>query len=363
LIELDQRILDFMRGRRREGALEIRTSELPLRWASGGVLSIVRCGTQEWVPLFLRDIPPYGWNVSLGATERYFGEGGVEIEDEDYSWDYELCWPWKFIVREFLEETLVLRQQPQLGGRCVWQHFEFPPHVQIKVGQQQAQEFAENHLNLRRDQDGILIQAHQRGLPVVIRDDTSTNVEIVGSGAGGSPSGAWDVLVAINPLELGIEIIKVLEYTLTSSQCLLDGEVYKIGEHHQMVRMPMGLISLEYLYRNFGAPDYQLVFSEETVQPSVEGRAFGPDDIRVFRWDLDQRERVWGGQDANEWEKERFSEWLDGEHHLGRRLTEGLDGNTAAYPHLFTPATVKAMNLFFNCCERGRALASRYRSE
>ena len=360
LIELDNRILTFMRDPREQRSLEIQTAELPLRWASGGVLSIVNHDNRKWVPLFFRDIPPYGWNVSLGATERYFNDQGYLTDEQEYSLEYELTYPWKFIVREFLEETLVLRNQPRAGGNCEWRRFDFPPNVQIKVERNQAERFVKHHLDLRRNQDGLNIRLHPQGLRIVICDDTTSDLSVVGNNPQEPSPGVWDVLVAINPLELGIEVIKVFEYALPPDHCMLDGEVYQIGGHRQMVRMPIGLISLEYLYRNFGACDYQLQFNEQDVQPSVNAAPFGLDDIRVFKWDYDQRERIWGGALANEWERERFSEWQE---HFDAQFTDGLNGNIAAYPSLFTPATVKALNLYFNCCQRGQSIASEYGSK
>lgn len=355
-IDLDRKILDFMRDPARRESLEIRTADLPLRWASGGVLSIVNWKGSKWVPFFFRDIPPYGWNISLGATERYFDDNEHEINDGDHSLRYELCSPWKFIVREFLEETLILDNCPNAGVGRQQRRFSFAPNLQIRVSQQQADAFARDHLDLRQNQDGLNIQVSPEGIPVATCDDTTTNVSVVGSGADGE--GVWDVLVAINPLELGIEVIKVFEYALADSDCILDGEVYQIGSHHQMVRMPIGLISLRYLYESFGAADYQLHFNEETVLPGVNSPPFGADDIHVYRWDIDRRATLWGDTSANDWEKERFSDWR---RQFGQAFDAGLAGNASLYPHLFTPASAKALNLFFNCCGRGQALANEYR--
>jgi len=357
LIKLDRRILSFMREPHKQTPLSITTSQLPLRWASGGVLSIVTHDDAMWVPLFFRDIPPYGWNVSLGATERYFNDMGHEIDDQDYSLEYELTSPWKFIVREFLEETLILSNQPRMGGACEWRRFDFPQHVRMRVERSQAERFAEVHLELRRNQDGLDIQPHHRGVRIAICDDTTSDLAIVGNRTQGRLSGAWNVLIAISPLELGIEVIKVVEYKLPSDHCILDGEFYEIRGHRQLVRMPVGLVSLKYLFDNFGDCDYQLQYSDEDIQPSVTAAPFRSDDVRVFKWDFDQRARIWGGDDANQWERERYSEW---QKNFEEAFSEGFSGNTAAFPSLFTPATVKAINLFFNCCQRGQAIASNY---
>ena len=358
LINLDRKILNFMRDPQKQTPPPIPTLEMPLRWASGGVLSIVRQNNNYWVPLFFRDIRPYGWNISLGASERYFDNQGKEIEDEDYSLEYELSHPWKFLVREFLEETLILDTQPVLGGKCKWSRFDFPRHTQIKIEQKQSEEFAQNHLNLRRNEDGLNISLSSEKIRLKIQDDAASDLEISGSQSNKDSPGIWDVLIAINPIELGIEIIKIFEYTLPSQYCILDGEVDLISHHLQMVRMPIALISLEYLYNIFGASDYQLKFDDKDVQPSVIAKPFEQEDIRVFPWDFEQRVRVWGGSSGNNWEKKQYAEW---QKYFEKAFIDGLNGNKSKFPSLFTPATAKAMNLFFNCSIRGQAIAREYK--
>lgn len=359
LIDLDRRILAFMRDPREQTPPRITTTYLPLRWASGGVLSILHHAGKLWVPLFFRDVSPYGWNVSLGATERYFNDQGREIDNQDYSLEKELNYPWKFIVREFLEETLVLDKEPQLGGNCKWLGFNFPPHVQIEVQSDQAQRFAQKNLTLRQNQDGLNISFSPQELDITIHDNTTFNLEIMGGNPRILYPGVRDVLVTINPVELGIEVIKVFEYDLPPGHCILDGEVYQIKDHPEIVRMPIGLLSLEYLYRNFGKPDYQLQFNEENVHPSIEADTLKEGDIHVFRWDFDQRARVWGESEATDWEKKQYAEW---QNLFEKKFANGFKGNKFSFPNLFTPATAKAINLFFNCCQRGKDIASQFKS-
>lgn len=359
LIDLDRRILDFMRAPNEHNSPEITTTDLPLRWASGGVLSIVNHNGRLWAPLFFRDVPPYGWNLSLGATERYFNSQGREIDDQDYSLEKELTYPWKFILREFLEETLVLDKEPQLCGKSKWLGFNFTPQANIEVQSNQAQRFAENNLKLRQNQDGLNILYFPQEIDITIHEPTTFRLEIIGDSHAAPSPGVWDVLVTINPVELGIEVIKVFEYDLPSEHCILDGEVYQIKNHPEIVRMPIGLLSLEYLYRNFGKPDYQLKFNEEDVHPSIEADTLKEDDIYVFRWDFDQRARVWGRNEATDWEKERYAEWSEFE----AAFHNGFKGNKSAFPNIFTPATAKVINLFFNCCKRGKDIAAQFKSD
>lgn len=115
-----------------ESAIFIKPKDLgvSLRWASGGVLSLVRFMGQEWVPLFFRDIPPYGWNLSLGSTERRFNSQGQWDDD-----DGEHRHPWDFIQREFVEESIVINPPPGMGGAgklYTFRHFAKMPGSTIE---------------------------------------------------------------------------------------------------------------------------------------------------------------------------------------------------------------------------------------
>jgi len=65
--EEENRKLDlFFHGR--EGALyEAPGPAFPFRFASGGVLPIVRIGEKDFYCLFYRDIAPVGWNIANGG--------------------------------------------------------------------------------------------------------------------------------------------------------------------------------------------------------------------------------------------------------------------------------------------------------
>jgi hypothetical protein len=354
--------LDFIRNAPDGESLPIDTTNLPLRWASGGVLSIVNWRGRKWVPLFFRDIQPYGWNLSLGSTERYFDKGGIEINNDDYSLEAELCWPWKFLIREFLEETVILERYPQLGRECRRRKFVFAQDLQVRVSQEQALKFAEEHIDLRSNQDGLTIEHGDTIRPRVI-SDTIIDLGIEGSETSaeeGEVHGLVDVLVAINPLEIGIEVVKVLEYGLGEENVILDGEVYLINNKQQMVRMPVGLVSLEYLYKTFGSKTFQLKYDDSDIQPSVEGSPFEARDIHVWEWDIDRRKDEWSKREATSWEMQRYLNW---QQNFEGNFLKGLAGNPSIIPRNFTPATAKLMNLFFNCSRTGQVLSQGYENE
>ena len=83
---LDEDIHAFMVEAGDGSWLEIPVPEIPLRWASGGVLPVVAWRGDVWSPFFFRDISPVGWNIAAGSSET----------------EAELCRPVAFGLREFV---------------------------------------------------------------------------------------------------------------------------------------------------------------------------------------------------------------------------------------------------------------------
>lgn len=139
--EVDQEIHDFLLGRSDPSMYTLPLRDCPLRWGSGGVMSVVRLeGLPDdlWTPFFFRPVEPLGWNIALGASER----------------ESELNDPYKFLLREFLEETLVLPGKPRSQDVRVCKVFVIgDPPGSFVVEQQQAFEFAEQHIQLRNEED------------------------------------------------------------------------------------------------------------------------------------------------------------------------------------------------------------------
>ena len=78
VLKLDREVQAFLAGSDPgKIAIDLPKLDICLRWASGGALSIVTDSAgKKWVPFFFRDIPPYGWNISLGTAERWFNDDG-----------------------------------------------------------------------------------------------------------------------------------------------------------------------------------------------------------------------------------------------------------------------------------------------
>ena len=127
-------------------------NKMPLRWASGGVLSIVNYKRKKWIPMFFRDIPPYGWNISLGSSERSFFCNKLDLN----KYENELNSPLNYIEREFLEETLVLTGVPEESKNCIARYFKSLTNSLDDKTLLDTQNY-NDHINLRDKYDNFNI--------------------------------------------------------------------------------------------------------------------------------------------------------------------------------------------------------------
>ena len=302
-----------------------------LRWASGGVLSRVEYNERMWFSFFFRDIPPFGWNISLGASEH---------EDE-------MTDPSKFLMREFFEETLVCR--PGNGGQTIQRPFAGPgPSVSDPLALQKAinsaNAFSAKHRDLRFERDGIVFH-NAPGAPVLYDPlPTKTDIDIDGS----QPMRSF--LICINVTELGIEVIKVLTYELDDNDFLLDGEIFEPAETNQieLVRMPVALISEDYMQNAFAGKDkfvYDSPFDAEL--PSIKGPPIPSSEIVIFPHDVRRRVQCANAppEQATDWERNRYTLWKE---RFGKNFLDQSEAptNTNASA-LFTPSSVKAVVYYF----------------
>lgn len=328
---------------------EVRSSlalpPLPFRWASGGVLSLVTYRGEEWVPLFFRDIPPVGWNLSLGSSERLIDHDGRVFSPLDH----ELSIPCLFILREFTEETLVIDREP---SRFQPRDFSFVLPYDLTAEQRHvSRHLAENHRRLRQTHDHIEIE-HSHDLRVPVQMQT-TPMELTVCAPDGQAS-TNNVLVCINCLELGIEVVRVLRYSLPEGAYFLDGETLENDAVHppqrnELVRMPIALISQRYLKGLFSKDltlDYQA-----GVQCSFDfGKSVPPSECVLFPWDVQRRLEISRkGELAVGREHTRYQAW---EKTYARYFVNDRgDVQKGALPSLFTPTTAKALNLLFRSME------------
>jgi len=316
--------------------IDLKELNLPLRWLSGGVLSIVEFKGRKWIPFFFRDIKPYGWNISLGSSERQ-----TEFGNEYNS-------PWELIVREFLEETFILDTTPELGGSPRFKRFYFDI-LDVERQSKLVNKFAADHIKLRQNEDMLRIINDKHNIDFnldinVQTIPTNTRIDIINPNEINRP--LTGILVSFNLLELGIEVVKVFKYNLNEHDYLLDGEIL---EHpngiKELVRMPCALISYEYLQKNFGKSDFTLQYTEDEP-PSINASTITKDDIHIFDWDIKRRWQILNEKTYKGSEKVRFTKWSE---LFGKYFEMDKNYNLVNKEiiNLFTPASAKIIQYYF----------------
>ena len=356
---LDEDIHAFMVEAGDGSWLEIPVPEIPLRWASGGVLPVVTWRGEVWSPFFFRDISPVGWNIAAGSSET----------------EAELCRPVSFGLREFVEETIVLPQRPHTGFEL---HAKTFPNIMKddKAQLRAALETVNRHLDIRSREDGITLTP----FPVdKVPSDraieanfvpTKTRLHIKSENGDEELS---DVLVCFNLLELGIEVISVIRYELRDDDYLLDGETLTpVGGKAELIRMPVAMITHAYLEQVFGCQPARLDYDRPPLidysveadvwkqvrsgQPSVSpARPPVPGEIVVFGWDVDRRAELAGAGSFHDvawkadpmrirhrkWGK-TFSRYFE--------LDDAIGAPRQAYPY-FTAGSAKTIAYYFSQSE------------
>ena len=289
------------------------------------MLSRVQYQDRDWFSFFFRDIEPFGWNIALGASEH----------------ESELTDPWKFMMREFLEETLICT--PMRGLQTIRHPLDFD-HSDLKDADKQAETLSAEHRELRRTRDGL---DFRRELGDKVHCDiwpSRTQLLI----DGGEP--IRNVLICINRTELGIEVLTVLSYELSENDIILDGEIFEPAGTNQveLVRMPVALISEEYLREAFAAKDtldYDWPF--EADRPSIKGPPIPPSEIIIFPYDVERRLQLISNssEKPTDWEKKSYSLWLE---RFGCNFFDKtLNPTNGKASTLFTPTSAKAMAYYF----------------
>jgi|GEM_PF-2142971 len=333
--DLDLRIHNFFRrAADAPPELEVPMDRWPLRWGSGGVLSVVHWRGTDWIPFFFRDIKPEGWNLSLGASER----------------DDDLSNPWSFQLREFYEETLILERAPLKNEVFVNARRFYLANARDEEQMSRAEHFSAMHRSLRDDKDNLNIRMSAEPIAEDSRHirasfgNTRTELLIL---HGGKPHLHQDILVCINLLELGIEVVKILEYELDDNDYILDGETYALDHGDELVRMPVAMVRHSALRECFGLDSPDLVY-DSPVQPSVRAR-LPASAIHVFPFDVERRRAIAGGAKGTPWEKERYGRWW--KRHRSRFIddddTRKADDTERYVETVFTPAAAKILTYYF----------------
>jgi len=105
-----------------------------------------------------------------------------------------------------------------------------------------------------------------------------------------------DVLVAINIADLGIEVVEVIKFKLDRQNIILDGEILeaydeKKGDVNQeLVRMPVALISLDYLRKYFSKEDKEFNYMDSSiVLDDKDCEILLEENMILFDYDLKKR--------------------------------------------------------------------------
>lgn len=352
ILERDREIQSFLAGQN-VGTFRICPWDpwddlgLRLRWASGGVMSVIRQEgdlNKRWIPFFFRDIRPYGWNIALGSAERWFDEVGNQVPGS--SIDHELNDPVNYILREFIEEAMILDDNPSKNNAPSQRGFRLRDSV-IPIAQ--WGQYSANRLKLRQ-RDGLTIRGDGHG-EIDVRG-VETGCELVVK-HGREEFLATDVLVCFSLPDLGIEVVKVKEYEIGKKDYFLDGEIQpgdKPGDW-ALVRMPMALLSLDYLRRIFGGNQKWQDYTEGSA-PSI--RVQSPPNVKkgeilLYTYDVGQRVRLFDSSRATTWERDRYQGWL---REFGPYFVDKENKPSDANPSpLFVPGTAKILNLYFANCQ------------
>ncbi len=231
-LNLSQEAHDFLRGHSEDDRFPFQVNAL--RWASGGFLPIAQWHGKQWVCLFFRDIYPVGWNIANGASET----------KREYKYLNDL------IYREMLEELVIIHGTPRKYAHLERRMLISPGPESVNNGLF-TYPLIEKHDRFRDKHDGIRL-TRTRGSDITT-EFTHQQVRVFfhEDWSNAEPVLTNNVLIAINPLELGIEVIRVGRFKLRDDEVLLDGEVYTSSKGEYLVRRPVVMISTDFLKQRY----------------------------------------------------------------------------------------------------------------
>ena len=99
------------------------------------------------------------------------------------------------------------------------------------------------------------------------------------------------VLLAVNPLELGIEVVRIAEFDLKPNEYLLDGETINAGQNKVLIRRPVCLFEVDAIRRivQNGGGDHLGFRSKES--PDAKTWEFEADEFYFFDEDIELRKK------------------------------------------------------------------------
>jgi len=208
----------------------------PFRWASAGILPIVKRGERYYVMLVFRTIPPIGWNLPLGASET----------NTEYKNLREL------MLREFHEEILIvdrnMLQAYILGNQQNINYKDFtirgcstylPPQTLKRL-----QEHVKIHIDLREKIDKMNLVNSQQ---IIVLNPVETPFKVqITYDTDHVPKVESDVIFTINPFEQGIDVLGVYKLEFDDNDYPLTGELIQLSNDKKVfLREPVLLLSID----------------------------------------------------------------------------------------------------------------------
>ncbi len=318
--------------------MNVLLGDVPMRWASGGAMPIVKWKGSTWFLLLFRDITPLGWNIPNGASEN----------KEEYK-DIDLL-----MMREFTEEVVILNKRP--AWKVPYSRREQKMFRWQRDGKQvaaDAKEFTHRHRQLRDKLDRLTIRADETG-PSLSHVSTPFSLKLTyHNGEGGiKVDQINDILFAVNPAEFGIEIVRLVKFDLGDDDYIIDGEIWEAD--NSLVRQPMMLLKSDFILEEYreketsasAASHSDCAVNDFQIDNIPAGQYFLFDaDVESRRMRLDYLRNA---GHTNYPEYDRISRWLDKYGAMFDTLTGSKVDLTADAHHpltTFCPVTWKCLGL------------------
>lgn len=338
-IERSKEIEDFLKSTTPgNDELTINAMEMPLRWASGGMLPIAQWKDKYWYVLNFRDIEPVGWNVANGASET----------KEEYKNLYSL------IYREFSEELVLLNREPYIGDtlHVTQKMFQFPHPLPEEISRKIInKEFAQKHKQLRKDHDGLIVQFEDG--PEIKPISTPFEVQVTCHDENLRDTVAHsipNVIFTVNPTEFGIEVLLVSCFEMNDNDYLIDGEMW--GKGKVLVRRPVMLLSCDYVQEIYNKNKTLGTYVE--TPPSLDCKCLEKipaGEYRVFDKDIEFRKRRLeilrkDNKTKEAPEAEYYRKWLENYELLFKKIKDsenGINRNEHSALTMLCPVTWKTL--------------------
>lgn len=311
--------------------------QMPIRWASGGFLPIIKWKNEKWVALFFRDLNPIGWNVANGASES----------KEEYK-DIDLL-----ATREFGEELLVLNCKPRKN--CLYFAYDFPDAERNTI----AEKFMKEHLKLRRSHDKLYIEKSKNKIPVdFLNTPFRIHVKYHSPTFKTLHYELRNILFQLNPCEFGVEVLRVCELEMpTNGGYLLDGEIWTKNNMPILVRRPIILFKLDFLKKVYQSNNNSLgnhLSDDSHIDCKRLLKSIDSSNFQIFDADLEYREnRIHSLKSnvhsQNNFELERLESWQEKYFGQFKKIKNNGFIDPNEHPDLvtFCPVTWKALEQVF----------------